>query len=530
MLILFSRRNRPAGIVLRHRKLVWGLSAVKAGVSSLFIITFVTSCAVGPSFQRPEAPETNEYTSTPLPDKTVSAPVLGGEAQCFAVGQEIPAQWWELFHSEPLDRVIREAMAASPTLSAAQAALRQAQENANAEEAALFPKVDANAEAERQKFSGASFGGTFGSTMFNFYKASLDASYFLDIFGGVRRSIEAQRARVEYQRYQMEGAYLALTSNIVTTVVKEASLRGQIRATEEIVASQEEQLEVVRRQFEIGGVSGADVLAQKTRLAQTRATLPPLEKELAQTRHQLAVLAGKLPGEAGGLPEFELEGLQLPRQLPVSLPSSLVRRRPDVAGSEALLHAANAAVGVAAANLYPQITLTGYYGSETSKLRDLFDSSTVIWSIAAELLQPIFHGGELTARRRAAIAAYEQAAAQYREIVLLAFQNVADVLRALELDAFALEAQAAAETAARDTLDLTKKQFQLGAVSYLTLLNAQDQYQQTRISLVQTQAARFADTAALFQALGGGWWNRGREEEGAEAAGTNIVDREVQVR
>jgi NodT family efflux transporter outer membrane factor (OMF) lipoprotein len=254
------------------------------------------------------------------------------------------------------------------------------------------------------------------------------------------------------------------------------------------------------------------VLAQRVQLAQTRATLPPLEKELALTRHQLAVLTGRFPSEAADLPEFSLDGLELPQQLPVSLPSSLVRQRPDIRASEELLHAASAQVGVATANLYPQLTLSASFGSETGKPSTLFSPGTAVWNIGGGLLQPLFHGGELSAKRRAAIAAYDQAAAQYRTSVLQAFQNVADVLRALDADARTLHAQADAEAAARDTLDLTQKQFQLGAVSYLSLLNAERQYQQTRISLVQARAARFADTAALFQALGGGWWNREQEE------------------
>ena len=275
---------------------------------------------------------------------------------------------------------------------------------------------------------------------------------------------------------------------------------------------QEKQLDVVECQFQLGGVSRSDVLAQRTQVAQTRATLPPLEKELSQTRHQLAVLAGILPSEAA-LPEFELDSLQLPQELPVSLPSSLVRQRPDIAASEALLHAASAQVGVATANLYPQITLTGSYGSEALKIGDLFGTGSSVWTLGLGLLQPVFHGGELTHKRRAAIAAYDQAAAQYRETVLLAFQNVADALRILDADATTLKAQAEAEIAARETLDLTQEQFRLGAVSYLSLLNAERQYQQARISLVQAQTARFADTAALFQALGGGWWNRRPQDD-----------------
>jgi len=290
----------------------------------------------------------------------------------------------------------------------------------------------------------------------------------------------------------------------VTTAVREASLRAQIRATQEILSIQEKQLKLVERQFEIGSASRSDVLPLVTQLAQSRAALPLLEKELAWTRHQLAVLSGAAPGEAV-LPEFEIEGFALPEDLPVSLPSSLVRRRPDIMASEALLHASSALVGAATADLYPRVTLTGSYGYESTRLGGLFESGANIWSLAAGLTQPVFHGGELSARRRAAMAAYDQAAALYRETVLLAFQDVADVLRALDRDAAALKAQGEAAEAARRSLELIQRQFELGAAGYLPLLDADRQYLQTRISLTQVQAARFSDTAALFQALGGAW-------------------------
>jgi NodT family efflux transporter outer membrane factor (OMF) lipoprotein len=476
----------------------------------------LAGCSVGPNFRRPEAPHTNSYTSTALSERTVSAPGTAGAAQRFVPGGDIPAQWWELFHSGTLDRLIRQALADSPTLAASRAALRQARENLTAQTGVvLYPAVEGTASVTREKFSGAAFGQPGSGTLLTLYNASVDVSYALDVFGGGRRELEALRSQVDYQRFQLEGAHLTLTSNIVTAAVKEASLRAQIRSTLDIVADQEKQLDVVEKQFQLGGASRSDVLAQRAQLAQTQATLPPLEKALAQTRHLLAVLAGRLPGDAA-LPEFSPEDLQLPQELPVSLPSSLVRQRPDILASEGLMHAASAQVGVATANLYPQITLSGSYGSETTKPGDLFGSGPSVWNFGAGLLQPLFHGGELTAKRRAAVDAYDQAAAQYRETVLLAFQNVADVLRALEDDARTLKAQSEAEAAARDTLDLTEKQFNLGAVSYLSLLNAQRQYRLAHFVLVQAEAARLADSAALFQALGGGWWNRVPEGPAAE--------------
>lgn len=469
----------------------------------------LTACAVGPDFHQPEAPKTESYTAGPMPEKTVAAPVTGGEAQQIVSGQNIPDEWWSLFHSKDLDQLIRQALQDSPTLAAAQATLRESQENLRAQYGtAVFPNVDAGLSARRERISGAAFGPNGNPSLFNLYNASVTVTYALDLFGGARRELESLRSAVDYQRFQLEGAYLTLTANIVTTAVKEASLRAQIAATQDIVASLDKQLEVVKSQFELGAVSRSDVLAQQTAVAQTRATLPPLEKQLAQTRHQLAVLAGKLPSEAT-LPEFNIDGLQLPQDLPLSLPSSLVRQRPDIRASEELLHQANAQVGVATANLFPQFTISGNYGVESNKSRDLFNGAAPsIWNLGASLTQPLFHGGELRAKRRAAIAAFDQAAAQYRETVLLAFQNVADVLRALDADARTLKAQAEAEASARDALVLAREQFRLGAVNYLSLLLAERQHQQARIGLIQAQATRYADTAALFQALGGGWWNR----------------------
>ncbi|HSD97454.1 MAG TPA: efflux transporter outer membrane subunit [Sulfuricaulis sp.] len=477
-------------------------------IATTLIAAVVAGCVVGPDFREPEAPKTNSYTSTAMPEETAATPGRAGVVQRFMTGEEIPAQWWTLFHSEPLDRLIRQALADSPTLAAAQAKLRQAQENLRAEVGAVSPSVDAKLSAERQRFSFAAIGQPkIPSTTFNLYNASVGVSYTFDVGGGWRRELEAMQALVDYQSFQLEGAHLALTANIVTAAIREASLRAQMQALQEIEALQQKELGITETQFKLGGAKRTDVLAQRAQLMQVRAILLPLEKELAQTRHLLAVLAGKLPSEAS-LPEFTLETLELPQQLPVSLPSALVRQRPDIRAAEALLHQASAQVGVATANLYPRITLSGNYGSLANSPSDLFSSTTGIWSVGGSLLQPLFHGGELTARRRAAIAVYDQTAAQYRDTVLHAFQNVADALRALDVDARTLKAQSEADAVARDTLDLTHKEFSLGAANYLSLLNAQRQYQQARISLVQSQALRYADTAALFQALGGGWWNR----------------------
>jgi NodT family efflux transporter outer membrane factor (OMF) lipoprotein len=312
---------------------------------------------------------------------------------------------------------------------------------------------------------------------------------------------------VDYQGFQLEGAYVALTANIVTAAIREAALRAEIKATEEILAARRKELAIVERQYKLGGAARSDVLTQRAELAQIETGLLPLEKELAATRHRLSVLVGRFPGEAG-MPEFRIEDMTLPADLPVSVPSALVRQRPDIRAAEALLHQASAQVGVATANLYPRITLTGSYGSLANSAGDLFGSGSTVWSLGGSLVQPLFHRGELGARRRAAIAAYDQAAAQYRDTVLRAFQNVADTLRALDIDARLLASQARAEAAARDALALTRRSYELGGTNFLSLLNAQRQHQQARVGLVQAQASRYADTAALFQALGGGWWDR----------------------
>jgi NodT family efflux transporter outer membrane factor (OMF) lipoprotein len=472
-------------------------------------------CAVGPDYRRPPPPAVASYTAEALPVGTATAPGVGGATQRFVSGGEIPARWWELFRSQALDRWIREALANNPTLGAAEATLRRAQEIRRARSGDLVPSVDGSVNASRQKPSGTSFGEpNVQINPFTLYNASVNVSYTLDLFGKTRRELEALQARVDYQGFQVEGAYLTLTSNIATAAFQEASLRGQLRATRDILATQEELLALVEKQFELGGIARTDVLAQRASLAQTRAALPPLEKRLAQTRHLLAVLAGRFPGDMADLPEFDLKDFQLPEELPVSLPSTLARPRPDIRSAEALLHAASAAVGVATANLYPQVTLSGQYGTSAMRAGDLFGAGSAVWGLGAGLLQPIFHGGALEATRRAEVAGYDQAAAQYRETVLQAFREVADVLRALEYDALTLKAQSDAEAAARDTLDIATKQVRIGATSHLALLDAQRQYHLARILLVQAQALRFADTAALFQSLGGGWWNRDTPSHG----------------
>jgi NodT family efflux transporter outer membrane factor (OMF) lipoprotein len=503
---------------------LWGLFVRKKNIKqrtglALLLVSGLSGlggCALGPNFQTPAAPVTDgaSYTPTPLAARTAEAAgVVGGAAQQFVAGQELPAQWWQVFGSAALDQLIRAALAQNPSMAAAEASLRQAQESYNAQSGSLsYPAVNGQLGVAREKNPAASAGN--GAGVYTLYNASVNVSYTPDVFGASRRTLEGAQAQLDYQRYQVEATYLTLSANVVTTAIRSAALRAQLQATQEVLDALSRQLVVIEQQFALGAIARSTLLSQRNQVAQLKVSLPPLEKALAQNQHQLSVLVGKLPGE-GGLPDFTLDALTLPQNLPVSLPSALVRQRPDIRASEAQLQAASAAIGVATAAQYPQLTLSGSYGSSAANFGKLFDAETTAWSLASNLTAPIFNGGALSAKRRAAEAAYDGAAAQYRATVLGAFQNVADSLRALESDATALKAQAESDALAAEALALATQQYKLGGISYLALLDAQRSYQQAHVALVQAQAARFADTAALFQALGGGWWNR---NDGAPAA------------
>ena len=480
----------------------------RAGSLGAILITlWLSGCEVGPDFLRPAPPTDTGYTPEPLSARTASARTRSGEAQHFQPDRDIPGDWWTLFRSQPLDRLIEQSLRANPDLDAAQAALRQAQENVYAEQGALFPTASIGIQAAKERISGASFGEPNLHETFSLVTPSLNIAYAPDVFGGTRRQIESLAAQAEYQRFQLEATYLTLTSNVVVAAVQEASLRGQISATQDIIRDQALSLNLVRQRFNLGGASQADVLTQDAQLAQTRATLPPLQKQLAQTRNQLTALAGQLPAHETS-EKFSLDSMHLPRDLPVSLPSQLIEQRPDIRAAEAQLHAASAQIGVATANQLPQFTISAMLGTQATNFTNMFAPGTGVWTIAGGITQTLFDAGTLLHRKRAAVAAFEQTAAQYRSTVIKACQNVADTLRALQSDADAIVAAAAAERSASASLDLAHRQYQLGAIDYLTLLNAQRTWQQARISLVQAEATRYSDTAALFQALGGGWWHR----------------------
>jgi len=462
---------------------------------------------VGPNFHTPDSPKVNAYNAKSLPPKTAAAAGKGGTSQTYVYGRDIPAEWWQIFHSREINELVQTGLANSPNLAAAQAALTQAQETLRAEIGNLLvPEFNLGLTGQRQRFAGSSLGSGVPSSIFNFFNGNVNVAYNLDVFGGSRRQIESYRAQVDYQQFQLLAAYLTLTSNIVSTAITIASYESQIKATILLIKAEDGQLNILRKQYRLGGIANSNVLTQQTLVEQTRATLPPLQKALAQNRHALAVLIGYYPDTP--MPSINLDKLVLPKQLPVSLPSNFVRQRPDVRASEALLHSASAQIGVATANLFPQFNITGNYGYSSPVLPQLFGPNNKAWSIATQITQPLFHGGALLATRRAAIAAYDQALAQYKQTLLQAFQNTADVLRALETDARTYKDSKAAEVAAYQNYIITSRQYKDGGVAYLNMLTAQQQYQQTKLASIQAQAQRYSDTAALYQALGGGWWNR----------------------
>lgn len=476
--------------------------------ASAALTLLLSSCTVGPEFVRPAAPTVTRYTQAPLSPTVSAASVVGGESQRFLEGQDVPAGWWGLFESPSLNALIERALKANPDLRAAEAALTVAHENRLAQRGAYFPTVSASLAASRSKTSAElSPTPSSGALFFNLFTPEVSVSFVPDVFGLNRRLVESLTAVEQQTRFELEAAYVALTANVVVAAIQEAGLREQIRITRELIAAEDKSLQVLREQASRGYASRLDVAAQEAQVAQATATLPPLLKQLAQQRDLLATLAGTLPAES--LPEqFQLAELKLPRELPLSVPSRLIEQRPDVRQAEENLHIASAQIGVAVANRLPTFTITGDLGASALTLSGLTSSDAGFWDLGAQVMQPIFQGGTLMHKERAARAAYLQAKEQYRSTVIAAFQNVADTLAALEHDAEALRASAASTEASKVALDVVRAQQRAGYAGYLQLLSAQQAYQTALTGQVQAQINRFADTAALFQALGGGWWNR----------------------
>jgi NodT family efflux transporter outer membrane factor (OMF) lipoprotein len=473
---------------------------VRAVALAIVALTMLTGCMVGPDFQAPGLPALKNFL--PGPRETVPGTALQR-------GAEMSARWWDVFRSRELNRLIQDGIDRNPDLQAAEAAVRAAQANANALRGTLFPVLNASFDASRQMTPSATLTSNVpsGADTYSLHTPQVSVAFVPDVFGGTRRAIESADAQAQAQAFQREAVYTTLASNIAFAAIQEASLRGQIAATRRLIGIQTQLLDILRRQNERGQIALPDVVAQETAVAQARLLLPPLERQLAQQRNLLATLTGRFASE--GLPAaFELQSFRLPRRVPLSLPADLVRQRPDVRVAEANLHAANAQIGVAIANRLPQITLTANAGSTADSMARLFGPGTLFWTIAGNATQTVFDAGSRYFKQQAAEETTAQAAAQYRSTVLAAFQNVADVLRALQSDERAVAAAAAAEESANRSIDLVRRQVEQGQVSSPVLLNAQQAYLQTSLARVQAQAARLADTVALFQALGGGWWNR----------------------
>jgi len=462
------------------------------------------AACVGPNFKRPAPPSVERYTSGELPKETASASGAGGAAQKFLAEAEVPRNWWTLFQCPQLDQLVLQALRANPEVLSAQAALRQAQENTAAQIGSFFPLVQGSFDATRNRDPTGVLQPNLasGATVYNLFTPQVTVSYTPDIFGANRRQVESLAAQAEAQRFQLDATYLTLTANVVAAAIQDAALRAQIEATKRVIGLEQQSLDVLKRELELGAVAGADVYALEAALAQFEATLPPLNRQLETTRDQLAALTGHLPADYEPL-TLQLDQLTLPEDLPLGLPSKLVERRPDVRAAEAQLHAATANVGVSIANLLPQFTITGDIGSTASLMSDLFKPGTGFWNIGVNATQTLLDGGTAYHHVRAAYAALDQAGADYKTAVLTAFQNVADSLHALDTDAQALNAASRAESAAQKSLGVARHQLELGSVSYVALLIGEQTYQQAVISEIQARASRLEDTAALFQALGG---------------------------
>lgn len=491
-------------------------------------LAVLAGCAVGPNFHRPAAPKDAGYTTTPLPAATASTDGPGGDAQSFVSGLDVSFRWWEAFGSPALNSLVEQAFRANPTIAAAKAALGQAQEMVYAQDGYFFPSVGADYNFERQKLAGNLSGSTAPGVQgngtaitavqsktppyneplyYNFHTASLTVGFVPDVFGLNRRKVESLDAQKAMQRFELEATYVSLASNVVAAAIQEASTRAQIEATLKIIDENEKSLKVMRDKFDLGFAMRIDLATQELQLAQARALLPPLNKQFEQNRDLIRALVGNLPNQDVA-ETFELASLKLPKEMPLSLPAKIIEQRPDVRAAEEQLRAANAQVGVAVAQMLPQFNITGAVGGTATQFSQMFSSGGPFWNLIGDVSQPIFQGGTLWHTKKAADQALHQAAAEYQNTVLQAYQNVADTLHAIVTDADALKAAVEAERAAKVLEDSTHQRAQAGYTDYLTDLAAEMSYSQAVINLAQAQATRFGDTAALYQALGGGWWNR----------------------
>jgi NodT family efflux transporter outer membrane factor (OMF) lipoprotein len=478
-------------------------NAKRALIASVAVM-FLAGCNVGPKYQPPTAPAVAAYTPLPQPAQTAASAGPAGVKQQFDSTTKIPAAWWTLFHSAELNTMMEQALKNSPSLAQAAARLRESQEELNARTGATkYPNVTGNASVEQEQPNLSAYGIPFPNpSPFTLLNGSVAVSYALDVFGANRRAIEGLKAERDYQNWQLEGARLMLAGNVVAAAIRQAELRSQIDLTRQLLAVEQRELAITEARNQAGGVSDADVESRKSVVTETEAAIPPLEAEIDQVNHQLAVLMGKSPAEAD-IPALSLDALHLPGELPVSLPSALVRQRPDIRAAEALLHQANANVGVATANLYPQIVLSANGGG----IGTSFVTGGDLWNVASSLTQPIYNGGALHAQKRRAEAAYEEASSVYRQTVLQAFGQVADTLTSIEHDAETLKARGDAAAESNASYQIAQGRYEAGGISELTLLEAEQQQLQSELDRNAAVASRFVDSATLFEALGGGWWN-----------------------
>ncbi|GLS42332.1 histidine kinase [Methylobacterium brachythecii] len=487
---------------------------LRSTVAILALASGLSACAVGPDYMAPADPAVTGYTREPLKDPHAASGMKttqGGSAdQDFVKGADIPGQWWTLFRSKALNRLVEEALANNPSIDAAQASLRMARENVEAQKGTLFPTVGFNGQGSYNKAAGGQLQGPLNDPTkltYSLFTPQVQVAFTPDVFGGNRRQIEGLEATAENQRFQLEAAYLTLTSNVVLAAIQEASLRAQIDATKKVIAAQVEVLNLYNKQLSLGQIASADVIQQQAQLSVSQQLLPPLQKQLAQQRNLLTALVGRLPSDEVS-ETFTLASLRLPTKIPVSLPSRLVQQRPDVKAAEGLVQQASAGIGVAVANRLPQFTISANGGSSALQIAKLATSAAGFYSIIGTVAQPIFDAGTLYRRQRASEEALTVAQAQYRQTVITAFQNVADTLRALQSDADAVAAASAAEKATSESVGLIRKQFEAGAINSAQLLIGQQAYLSALVTSASARANQYADTVALFQALGGGWWNR----------------------
>ncbi len=478
-------------------------SARRRTIGAMVVAASLTGCATGPGYTRPAPPGASSYTATPLATSTDSASGPPGGSQSLVPGAHVSPQWWRALGSPALDTLIAQAFVASPTLAAAEATLRESEERVAARAGTTrYPQADATVGAQRQRVNPAAFGQSGDPREFSLLNATVGVRYRLDLGGGNRRALVALAARADYQRYQFDGAGLTLAAAIATAAVQQAQLAARLDATVAVQRHQEEELGIARERLRLGAASPDEVLALQSRAAQSRAGAVALRTLLQQAGHRLAVLAGREPG-AGRLPSFTMSEFTLPVDLPLVIPSELVRRRPDIQAAEALMRAAHADHGVAVARLYPQLDLSAAVGSQGLTSGALFGPGSLVWNLVAQLTQPLLNPG-LPAERRAALAAFEAAAAHYEEVVLESLRDMADIMVALDNGAQVLAALESADAASQAALSSVQRQHALGAISYREVLTAEQQAQQMHIELVAARAQRLLDTVALFQAVGGG--------------------------